>query len=290
MVTPTEQAILDNALQAVRVETGMQIDIDKVDATLQGNHVDALLKIGQGKTIFSGEIKKWAPQANLGGLIERVKKLPAPGLLIADFINPKMATKLRQEEVQYIDTVGNAYINVPPTYVYVTGKRQNTANEWLPTVGETNRAFEPKGLKVIFTFLCEPDYVNAPYRAIAAKAGVAVGTVGWVIKGLKELDFIRNKGGGMRHLVNVATLLARWVDAYPQKLKPKQWVGRFIAEDPNWWKNVDIKKYAGQWGGGNSGSNAYAVFNPTSGHHLFTRHAGNTIFREHPAAQSNGRR
>ena len=246
MITATEQTVLEQALQAVRDETGLQFTVKK---TADNDNVDTLLKMKQGNIVLAGEIKKWAPQANLGVLINQVKNLPAPGVLIADYVNPKMAEKLRQEKVQFIDTFGNAFINVPPTYVYVAGKRQQTVNEFTTATLETNRAFEATGLKVIYTFLCQPEFVNAPYREIAQKAGVAVGTVGWVIKGLKELGFIRSKGTQTsRRLANVEKLVTRWVEAYSQKLKPKQWVGEFIAEDPMWWKTADIKKYAGWWG------------------------------------------
>ncbi|VAW71847.1 hypothetical protein MNBD_GAMMA12-1787 [hydrothermal vent metagenome] len=246
----TEQAILENALQAMRCEAGLHIDIEKVDVELDGYQVDALLKIEGVKNPFAAEVKKWAQQANLGALINQIKNLPEQGILIADYVDPKMAEKLRQAEVQFIDAVGNAYINAPPAYVYVKGNQKNITNKGLHTKIGTNRAFEPTGLKVIFAFLCQPELVNAPYREIAEKAGVAVGTVGWVINGLKEVDLIRAKGNKQkRRITNYKKLLERWVEAYPERLRPKQWLGDFIADDPNWWKGVELQQYAGYWAG-----------------------------------------
>ncbi len=129
------------------------------------------------------------------------------------------------------------------------GNRQEKRG-FMPIKDGAKRAFEPTGLKVIYTFLCHPELVNAPYREIAEKAGVALGTVGWVLNGLKAAEIIRDKGGkNGRHLVLYRKLLDRWVDAYPEKLKPKQLVGEFIADDPYWWKDIDITKYDGYWGG-----------------------------------------
>lgn len=55
-------------------------------------------------------------------------------------------------------------------YVYVTGNRPQERG-FMPTRDGAKRAFEPKGLMVIFAFLCHPELVKAPYREIAARAG-----------------------------------------------------------------------------------------------------------------------
>ncbi|MBA1446809.1 MAG: type IV toxin-antitoxin system AbiEi family antitoxin [Chromatiales bacterium] len=134
-------------------------------------------------------------------------------------------------------------------YVYVTGNRPQERG-FMPTRDGAKRAFEPKGLMVLFAFLCHPELVKVPYREIAARAGVAVGTVGWVLNGLKAAVFVHDKGAKKgRRLVHYRKLLERWVEAYPEKLKPKQLVGEFTADDPYWWKAIDIRVYNAYWGG-----------------------------------------
>ncbi len=241
--------ILEQAIAAVKIEIGLHLRIDKTEAKLNNYRVDAVLHIEGAKNTVAAEVKNWAQHANLGVLVNQIKNLPEKGLLVADYVNPKMAEKLRREDVQFIDTVGNAYINMPPIYVYATANRNDTA-KLKPTKIGAKRAFEPTGLKVIFAFLCQPELVNAPYRDIAEQAGVALGTVGWVLNGLKAAGFIRDKGKKQgRRLVNYQKLLARWVEVYPEKLKPKQLLGDFIADDPYWWKNIKIQNYNGYWGG-----------------------------------------
>lgn len=243
-----EHTILKQALQALREEAGLCLDVEETEVTIKNNKADAIITLNKGKTRCAVVIKKWAQQANLGALMNQVKNLPEKGVLIADYIDPKMADKLQQEDVQFIDTAGNAYLNVPNTYIYVKGNRREASI--LPAAMETKRAFEPKGLKVIFAFLCRPELVNAPYREIAVNAGVAVGTVGLVLNGLKAIDLIRDKGKNKtRRIVNYQKLLDRWVEAYPEKLRPKQLLGEFLADDPNWWKNVKLQKYDAYWGG-----------------------------------------
>lgn len=249
-VDNTEQDILKQALRALMHETGLCLHVEKTRVRINDCQVDALIRLDEGNTILAAEVKKWAQQANLGALINQVKNLPEHGVLIADYVDPKMAEKLRHENVQFIDTVGNAYINVPPVYVYVKGNRREAPDKFMPINTGAKRAFEPTGLKVVFAFLCQPELVNAPYREIAEKTGVAVGTVGWVINGLKAADLIRDKGKKQeRRIVNYKKLLDRWVEAYPEKLRPKQLIGKFIADAPYWWKDVDIQKYDAYWGG-----------------------------------------
>jgi hypothetical protein len=180
--------------------------------------------------------------------VERVKRQPGEGVLIADYVNPNMAKKLKELEVQFFDAAGNAYINQPPLYVHVVGKK---LRDYKKTTNEvTNRAFDGAGLKVIFGLLCEPELVGAPYRVIAEATGVALGTVGKIVNGLKDAGFIVDRGGnGDRRLVNRRRLVDRWVEAYPEKLKPKLRVGEFINDDPYWWQDFDMEKYGAYWGG-----------------------------------------
>ncbi len=244
-----EQEILNLAVHAVERETGLRIQIEQSPAHIGDYQIDAIVQLERGGQRLAVEIKNWAQQANLGALISQIKQLPEQGILVADYVNPKMADKLRQQQVQFIDVSGNAFINQPPVYVYVTSNRQEELS-FKSSRGNVNRAFEPKGLMVIYAFLCYPELANMPYREIAERTGVSVGTVGWVLNGLKATDFIHdnvsNKG---RRLVRYRKLLERWVEAWPEKLKPKQFVGEFSVDDPYWWKKIDIREYNGYWGG-----------------------------------------
>ena len=241
--------ILQHAIQAVAQATGLRLYTKDWDVRVADHGIDAVVRLDPGGKALAVEIKKWAQHANLGALINQIEQMPHEGLLVADYVNPRMADKLRRQGVQFIDTLGNAYIDQPPVYVYVTGNRQKESG-LIPTRSGASRAFEPKGLMVVFAFLCHPELVNAPYRELAARAGVAVGTVGWVLNGLKAAGFVHDTGARKgRRLVHYRKLLERWVEAYPEKLKPKQLVGEFIADNPYWWKEIDIRAYDAYWGG-----------------------------------------
>jgi hypothetical protein len=91
-------------------------------------------------------------------------------------------------DIQFIDCVGNAYLNLPSIYVFVRGQKQRKDLDRVTT--DTSRAFNIAGLKVIYGFLCNSLLINAPYREIAEQAGVANGSVGWVINSLKASGYI----------------------------------------------------------------------------------------------------
>lgn len=244
----TEYELLEPAIQAFYKETGLLLEIIQGKARLEGHAVDAMIKIPAHKKKLAVGLKKWAQQANLGVLANQVKQLPIEAVLVADYINPNMAKRLKTMEVQFIDTVGNGYLNQPPVYVYVTGNKQQDIHA-VPRQG-INRAFDATGLKVIYGFLCDLNLVDTTYREIAERTGAALGTVGRVLNDLKEIGFIVDRGRGKgRRLVHKRKLLDRWVEAYPEKLRPKQHVGDFVANDPYWWKQINAEEYGAYWGG-----------------------------------------
>jgi hypothetical protein len=173
------------------------------------------------------------------------KKLQEDLILITQYVTPPMADLMKEIGLYFMDAAGNAYINKPPLYVFVKG---NKPPERLKAVA-TRRLLKTGGLKVVFTLLNHPDMVNRPYREIADTAGVALGTVGWIFRDLKEMGFILEMGKRKRKMVDTQTLLKRWAEAYPDQLRPKLVIERFRTDIPYWWENVDIMDYGCCWGG-----------------------------------------
>jgi hypothetical protein len=197
---------------------------------------------------FAVEIKGVITRANAGGAIYHIKtaKKPKAPLLIADYINPKIATVLRAEEVNYLDTVGNAYIKVKGMFVLIQGNKAPTK----PTI-QANQAFTPTGLKIIYALLVKPDLLNATYRDIAEAANVALGAVGWALNDLKARGYIVERINNKQRHWNTETkpnLIDKWVEAYP-KLKQKYLINRYTTTDPDWWKKANINQYGGLFAG-----------------------------------------
>jgi hypothetical protein len=167
-------------------------------------------------------------------------------MLVTDYVTPQIAEKLRDQAVTFLDAAGNLFIDHPPLLFWVKGERPAAK----PTAQMAHgRAFQPTGLKVVFALLCQPERIELPYREIAHLAGVAHGTVGWVMTGLVESGFVITLEGQQRRLRNRRRLLDIWIEAYARVLRQKLLLGRFRAPQRDWWRNVKFQDYGLQLGG-----------------------------------------
>ena len=250
-----ENKLLNKAVRAFYNETGLKL-IPKEGYGAPGVKIDATIEFEDYEYIrYTVGIKKWAQNANFGALVNQIKQLPMKGMLVADYVNPNMADKLRKMEVPFIDAEGNAYINEKPLYVFIKkNKGQTTRDNNIQGMKEAQkrgRAFKPTGLKVLYALIRDPKLVYAPYREIAGIAGVALGTVGWVINDLKQGGYLVTTGKTKKRLKNKKQLLDKWVDAYLENLRPKQFIGTFATDNEYWWQKMDhqIVEYGARWGG-----------------------------------------
>ena len=243
-----EIEILERALEAFNKLTGLGFTIEGREIDIEGRKVDAIISLTvDGKVIrYVVEIKKFLTPDKLLIVINKLKQFPQKGIIVADYINPNLAGRLRELDIPFIDMAGNAYINEPPVYIFIKGIRRPIE---VFAKKQKARAFQPTGLKVIFAFLCQPELVNAPYREIVDKAKVALGTVDWVIRDLKEAGFLFEMGKQGRRLINKRKLFERWVEAYPENLRPKLVIGRYQADVDEWWKFTHIQDFNAYWGG-----------------------------------------
>ena len=242
---PIEGYLLERAIDALYQQTGLQLRVYATDVGMNGHNVDAIIDVeGYEALRFAVEIKKWVQQKTVGAIFDQIQCLPGKGMLVADYVNPNMAGKMREMNIPFIDAVGNAYINEKPLFVYIKGNKQEKL-----AGAKQGRAFAPTGIKLIHALLINPELINAPYRDIKDVAGVAIGTIGRTFNDLKEAGFMVELNNKKRRLENKKKLLDRWVEAYLEKLRPKQLVGRFTTDNEHWWKDVDLTVYGAKWGG-----------------------------------------
>lgn len=240
-----ENQILDYALAAFKKNVALPIDIDReAQVEIQNLRADWLLRIRIQETElrFYAEVKTNITKPVLGMLLFQRDKFPYPMLIVTDYVTVRMAEQLKKENIQFIDVAGNAYINQPHFYIFIKGNRPP---DIFPRL---KRAFKPTGLKVVYAFLCNPDLLNKTYREIAQAADVALGTVGWIIRDLKEMDYLLDMGKRGYKLIQKEELLKRWLIDYPEKLRPKLLLGRFRGPQ-DWWQQKTLDPMYAQWGG-----------------------------------------
>jgi len=251
IIESKEKKILNDALGELRKNTGLVVEVidfevKVLDKAMGEYYQDAIVKIQWNdlEYHFVVEIKNTVTRAILGVAIHQLNrmKLKEKGMLVAKYINPKIADELKKNDVPFIDTVGNAYINEPPLFIYLKGNRPEI-------IDQPARTFRPTGLQIIFALLCNRGLENKPYRDIAKKVDVALGTVGEIMDDLKKTGYLIDTGVRRRRLIRKNDLLNKWVTAYPEQLRQKKMIGHYEADNRDWWKNTNLKEVDALWGG-----------------------------------------
>jgi hypothetical protein len=245
----TQEEIFNLAIEAFRKNLPVQIEIEilaQEPACAIGFRPDRRIKMMvQGKALdYYTEIKTTITKPYKLLALMHKEKLNYPLLLVTKYVNAQMAEQFRINGVEFIDTAGNAFINQPPIYIFVKGNRPPENVRKAPF----KRAFKQAGLKIIYAFLCNPGFENKAYREIAAATDVALGTVGWIMKELKDLGFLLDMGKRGNKLTERENLFQRWVTAYPEQLRPKLILGHYKGEH-GWWQQKKLEPLTAQWGG-----------------------------------------
>jgi hypothetical protein len=126
-----------------------------------------------------------------------------------------IAAQYVQEKVNYIDAAGNCSVRQGNLCVIVKGEKQERKPK-----SNTARAFQEAGIKLIFQLLLNPENINLPYRELAQKADIALGSVSAVISELTDLHFILQKNK-KKVLKNKPEMLNRWIIAYNDSFRPR---------------------------------------------------------------------
>jgi hypothetical protein len=233
--------ILDSALLALDRTAGLNA-VATHKPHSEDRRVDAVVKIrtDQGDRTFVAEVKavdRFQTPAQVKAQLARYAELP---LLVAPFISRETAERCRDLHLSFMDTAGNAYLEAPGLYVYITG--QSRPRE----VGESRfRAVGPAGLQVTFALLSRPALVQAPYREIARASATALGSLTHVMRDLEARGYLT--GDQRRRLLDPRRLLEEWVTHYPIALRPKLHPRRFEAPQ-ELLAQADLSPLEAYWG------------------------------------------
>lgn len=243
-----DKDMLDQAIDALRQTTGLQIKVTKYEAL--NIQADAIIQVEINKKNYDfvvdvKHVDRFTTIAQVKYQLEAFNLAP---LLIAPKLTDAAANNCKELGLNFIDLAGNAYINEPAFFILIKGQKANQHNQHNHLKG--TKTLTPTNLRMVFTLLCNPEMLNAPYREIAKVAGIALGAVGWGFNDLAARALTLGDGKkNNRVLIQHEKLIQEWVTNYPIKLRPKLNPKRFKANNQYWWKNLDVKKYHAQWGG-----------------------------------------
>ena len=177
-------------------------------------------------------------------------------LVAAVYITPKAKTALKDKRIDYIDSFGNAYIDLKNLKIYV--EKGNAK----PIVNTKNEIFTLTGAKILFELLQNPESVNTnTYRDWADKCGIALGSVSKFMNALTNEGFLIKVNNTEKQLIRREELLQRWIPLINEKVLPSYYVDifQFGKTSQRDWKNI---KEEMQWAGEPAASILTNYLNP----------------------------
>ncbi|HXH06092.1 MAG TPA: type IV toxin-antitoxin system AbiEi family antitoxin [Vicinamibacterales bacterium] len=194
--------------------------------------VGVVLETDVGEYRYLGSVKRRLTPSKLDHwlllTLPRAREYRNDGkpILLADYISPANAERLREADVDYVDAAGNLLIHRPgKLHLLRSGARPRRLVESRPA-----RLFMPSGLQVLFVLLVEPVAAELSYRELAAHSGVALGSIAVIVNELRDKGYLLRHRARWR-LVRRRELLERWVSGYSEQLRPKLLLGVFTAPE-----------------------------------------------------------
>ena len=166
--------------------------------------------------LFVQTRQQLSPQTVLG-LFPRLKWVPPDGILLvcAPYISPRVAELCREQNVSYLDGVGNCRIAAPGLFVNVSGRPNRR------TVSKASvDPFSRKSSRIVRTLLKHPDR-GWQVQQLAKQADVSLGLVSKVKNALIEEAYLEERDR-LLYLRDPAKLLQGWAAQYRPHVKRLQ--------------------------------------------------------------------
>lgn len=155
-----------------------------------------------------------------------------PLLIIGDHITRRSATAFRDAGIQFVDTLGNAFITFGNVFVEVQGRAEPTiqTSEDRQHISRRQQAaniFSSRRSQVILVLLTWPELSTATVREIANIAGVSTGQAHDALAQLEQSGFLVPIS---RRLERAGELLDYWTAAYPTGLGRRLEIAKYHGD------------------------------------------------------------
>lgn len=165
-------------------------------------------------------------------------------MVVAETIQPKAKTMLRQKDIAYLEGNGNIFLHQDATFLFIDTEKTG------PKQKKQTAGFTEAEAKLLYLLLIDEKLVRLTYREIAEVTNTALGGITPLFNKLTTRGFL-TKGKGAP-LKNKHELLNHWVAAYQEKLQTKLTLGRFrfVEKDTFYnWRALQLTKRQTWWGG-----------------------------------------
>lgn len=188
-----------------------------------------------------------------------------PTLIASNYITPKAKAILKEKKLSYLDSYGNAFIQLPQLKVYV--EQHNSK----PIASKSSKVFTQAGAQLIFQFLNRPEEVNETVRRLAHISNISLGSVSKIINGLYDEGFLVRWNSEKKYqLVRKEELLERWIPILNEKVLPNYKIGTysFTGNLEAQWKTQFLRPKV--WWGGEPGAAMLTNYSYPEKYSLFT--------------------
>ncbi|MDB9467368.1 type IV toxin-antitoxin system AbiEi family antitoxin [Dolichospermum circinale] len=153
-------------------------------------------------------------------------------LLITNALSDAVMDSLLENNIEFIDTTGNIYLNNSSLYILVRSSSTQRKKSKITT----------STLKVAYAILQDPYILQYPtLEKIVNVAGVDSKTVKRSLETLYQLNYLQRQRNGTYRIENYTKLLERWEMGYIENLRREILVGTFSTRE-----NIDFNDISKQ--------------------------------------------
>lgn len=155
-------------------------------------------------------------------------------LLITNALSDAVMDSLLENNIEFIDTTGNIYLNNSSLYILVRSSSTQRKKSKITT----------STLKVAYAILQDPYILQYPtLEMIVNVAGVDSKTVKRSLETLYQLNYLQRQRSGTYRIENYTKLLERWEMGYIENLRPELLIGTFSPRENI---NIDFNDISNQ--------------------------------------------
>ncbi|MFD0990468.1 type IV toxin-antitoxin system AbiEi family antitoxin [Mariniflexile jejuense] len=153
---------------------------------------------------------------------EKKRSQNLPLLVASKYITPKSKNILKEKNINYIDSFGNAYINLEHLKIYV---EQGNAK---PYYSDYSHLLTQTSGQIIFQLLRNPEQINETQRYLSLASKASLGSVSKCITALIDEGFVVKWNNDKKYqLVRRGELLDKWIAIFNEKILPGNKIGKY---------------------------------------------------------------
>lgn len=203
---------VQHALTALKETTGLAASV--LTSQVAEHDGRLAIKLSDGRVL---ELV-YEEKANVDRLdqLSTFKSRHGHAVLVTFSLTRALAEECRQRNIQFLDTVGNCFLDQPGLFVYVTGRK--------PTMAGANasaRGLAPATLRLMFAALSKPAILDNNVRRIGEGAGISHGAAGSALVTLEQMGLLSTSTAGRRMMLMPERWLDAWTEGYLGRIRPK---------------------------------------------------------------------